>query len=77
VTLSRASPESCKISQQASIQIDPSEVITGKVVRVTQNKYEGRQSCEIGFSGPLPAGIMPGTQFRALIHVGEMRDIVF
>ena len=76
VTVAVGTGERCEVGRKGVIQFDPPKLITGRVVRTSQNKNDG-SGCEIEFSEPLPANIAVGTSLRVLIEVGEMQDVVF
>lgn len=76
VALANENAERCQAGQKATAQINPPNIISGKVLKPLQAQGKTNE-CEIEFSDPLPVSVPIGASVGALIDVGEMRNVVF
>jgi hypothetical protein len=66
----------CEAGQKATVQIDPPQVISGRVVTVSAAPNDGNR-CEVALNDALPPGTTVGKNLTGLVDVGELKDVVF
>ena len=71
IELSDFSSEPCKIGENASAQLKLSKILSGKIIKASNNK------CEIQFAEELPVGSTIGQKLGALVEVGKLHNVVF
>lgn len=77
LTLRDGGSESCRMGEKASVQIEPGNVLAGRVVGVLRGENGGRSRCEIELSDALPSGVTAGKEVSGLIEVGEIQNTVY
>ena len=76
VTLSSDHAKRCQAGGTARVQIDTPRPLAGKILKRLERGAEAGD-CEIELSDPIPSGTAVGAKVRALVQVGELKNVVF